>query len=266
MTITTRCPKCGREYGFEDGTLVGEVTCPDCNVPLQATGRIVDSAVRAGTSVLAVVSMVMGIVSVPFSVFCCMIGMPLALAAVVCGIIALVQLSNAPGQGGKGMAVAAIVLGAIALLLPFLFFGLLSATGRMNMKNPRFAFPIRAASTRRARTAEGLAMLGAIRSAERVYHTENDAYLAVAAGDLSNQPDATPPGLGLDVSLNTYFDDACFTVTLDPTHGFIARCNGGAPGNSAPRAADVNNVIIEMRGNGETRTSHDSGASWTAWE
>jgi len=128
------------------------------------------------------------------------------------------------------------------------------------------AVPIYTAQTRRAKTAEALGALAAIRSTERAYYAEHGSYLAVSAGDIGNQPTDDDPGLGLDCSLNTYYDENCFSVALDDTYGFVATCDGGADGNAAPRASDVSDYIIEMRGDGTVRYSYDGGDSYTDWE
>lgn len=67
-------------------------------------------------SPLAIVSLVCGIVSLPFSFCCGCFSIPLGLTAVVCGIVALAQMKN-PAYSGKGMAVAGIACGGVSLLL-----------------------------------------------------------------------------------------------------------------------------------------------------
>lgn len=128
------------------------------------------------------------------------------------------------------------------------------------------AVPIYIAQTRRARTSEAVAGLGAIRSVERVYYTEKSAYLAVSAGNIKNNPEDTSPGLGLDFGNNTYFDNSCFSVATDATYGFIATCDGTSTTNAAPRASDISKTKVDMRGNGQIRFSYDGGTNWTSWE
>jgi hypothetical protein len=127
--------------------------------------------------------------------------------------------------------------------------------------------PIYLTQTRRAKAAEAVAGLGAIRKQEIEYYTEKAVYLAVASGNIANDPADASPGLGLDFSNNAYFTNACFSVSLDATYNFVAACNGSAEGNAAPRAADVANFQVEMRGKGgQIRYSYDGGTSWTSWE
>jgi hypothetical protein len=56
--------------------------------------------------------MVLGIISVPM----CFLFVPSVLALVF-GIIAINQINGNPGQAGRGMAIAGIVLGAVSLVL-----------------------------------------------------------------------------------------------------------------------------------------------------
>jgi hypothetical protein len=122
------------------------------------------------------------------------------------------------------------------------------------------------ANTKDAKTTEAMAMLGAVRSAENVFKTEKGAYLAVATGNVANEPTANEPGLGLDFSKNTYFDAHGISVGLDPNYGFVGVCDGTLAGNAAPGKADVSTYIIQMRGNGQSRVSTDSGKTFTPWE
>jgi hypothetical protein len=65
------------------------------------------------TNGLATASLVCGLVSLPGYIFC--IGLPLAIVAVVLGIVAITQINKAPGEKGKEMAIAGIVIGALGL-------------------------------------------------------------------------------------------------------------------------------------------------------
>ena len=129
------------------------------------------------------------------------------------------------------------------------------------------ATPIYFSQTKRVRQVEATSGLGAIRQAERVYSTEHVGYLAVSAGNMGNDPFDAPPGLGLDFSKNTYYDQNCFSVAAPtPLTDFLATCDGTAGANNAPRKAQVNTVKAQGRADGTCRYSHDSGGSWTNWE
>ena len=144
----------------------------------------------------------------------------------------------------------------IELVVVVLIVGILAAA----------AIPIYTGYTRRARSSEAVAGLGAMRTGELAYYAENSSYLAVTAGNAGNDPEDATPGLGLDFTNNTYFDENCFSAASDVTYGVIASCDGGAVGNTAPRASDVANTQVQMRGNGQTRRSYDGGTSWTSWD
>jgi len=119
---------------------------------------------------------------------------------------------------------------------------------------------------RHRQVAEAVAGLAAIRRTERVQFAENNAYLPVAPGAIQHDPADARPGLGLDFKDNSYFDGNCFSVAADKAFGFIATCDGAAPGNAAPEAAAAAGIRAEMRSSGEARFSHDGGSSWTEWK
>ena len=123
------------------------------------------------------------------------------------------------------------------------------------------AVPIYIAYTRRAHVSEAVAGLGSIRSAEQIYFAEHNVYLAASGATIANDPSDTPPGLGLDFEKNTYFDEPAFSVVLDGTYDFIATADGSA--STGPRADDVADYKVQMRGNGETR--YDYGDGYLAW-
>lgn len=81
------------------------------------------------TESMALASMICGIVSIP-AMFCCYAGVPLAIVAIVLGIIGIGNVNKEPQlYEGKGMATAGIITGAFSLLLVvmLLVFGFASA-------------------------------------------------------------------------------------------------------------------------------------------
>lgn len=64
------------------------------------------------TNALAIVSLVFGILSLTMGC-CCLLYIPLGLVAVICGILGI---ANAEQSGGKGMAIAGLVCGGLALV------------------------------------------------------------------------------------------------------------------------------------------------------
>jgi len=126
--------------------------------------------------------------------------------------------------------------------------------------------PMWMSQMRRNLATEAQAALEAIYQGERAWFSEKDEYLALAAGEVGNGADDARPGLGLVFRGNIYYGPECFTVALDDTYGFVARCDGGAAGNSAPKASTVSDVRCEMRGTGEWRLSTDGGSTWSGWK
>ncbi len=68
---------------------------------------------QQGSSTLAIISLVCGIVGIITSCCCGLFGLPIPLAAIICGGIALSQ----PNAQGKGMAIGGVVLGVLAFVL-----------------------------------------------------------------------------------------------------------------------------------------------------
>jgi len=139
------CPNCGTE---NEGLEGGRVTCKACTAsfevraptqmpapapapppvtsPPPGTGWVGSSGPSAplqpgtvssmgqpgapgGTNTLAIVSLISGIV--------CCIPLVSPAVAIICGVIAMKQIDESGGtQGGKGLAIAGIALGALTVL------------------------------------------------------------------------------------------------------------------------------------------------------
>lgn len=70
---------------------------------------------------LAIASMVTGILSLFPGCCCGFIGIPLAIVALVMGIISINQINASGGQlGGKGMAIAGTITGGVAVAVDIL--------------------------------------------------------------------------------------------------------------------------------------------------
>jgi len=74
------------------------------------------------------------------------------------------------------------------------------------------AVPLYRANIRRAMAAEGAALLGSVRTAERIYYSEHGTY--------TTDKDA----LGIDVTGNKYFTD--YTILSADENGFTAQTTG----------------------------------------
>ena len=80
-------------------------------------GPISPPPVMPRTNPLASTSLVLGIASSTVCLCCCY-GLPFNVAGLICGLLALSQIQQAPDtQQGKGMAVAGIVLSVLSFLL-----------------------------------------------------------------------------------------------------------------------------------------------------
>jgi hypothetical protein len=85
--------------------------------------------------VLAIVSLVAGILSL-ITCFCCGIfGIPLPIVALVTGGLGLKKINENPGLGGKPLAIAGMAIGGVSIIL--MIVGLINGIGgnAMNMVN-----------------------------------------------------------------------------------------------------------------------------------
>lgn len=86
------------------------------------------------TEPLALPTLICGILSIP-AMFCCYAGVPLAIASVVMGIIALGKISSHPEQNeGKGMVIAGMICAGFSILMLILLFALGMASALMNRR------------------------------------------------------------------------------------------------------------------------------------
>ncbi len=98
------CQKCGGE------NVDGAVRCAACSFEFAGSGAVAAS-VEAKTSRAAVAALVLGILVF----FTCGIT---ALPAIICGIVALVKISDSNGLlKGKGMAITGLVLPAVLIII-----------------------------------------------------------------------------------------------------------------------------------------------------
>jgi hypothetical protein len=75
---------------------------------------------------MAIISLVAGLVSIPAH-YCCYLGIPIGLAAIILGIIAIVKINKEPHRWtGKGLAIggiAAAVVGYLLIVAIFIVYG-----------------------------------------------------------------------------------------------------------------------------------------------
>ena len=105
----------------------------------------------------------------------------------------------------------------------------------------------------KAKATEGVALVGGIRSSERIYYAEHNGYatgtVATVLGllDLS-QPDGKYFGSGSAAS-----------IAADATYGFIATAQGNGGG--------ATNIHVRIRGTtGQVDKSYDGGTTWKGYE
>ena len=105
-----RCPRCSA------ASPITANNCKACGMPFTMEGTTLEAA---GTSNgFCVAALVLGIIGIPAS---CTVIAPVL--AIVFGGVGYAQVSKSEGGGGKGMAIAGIVLGLIGGLLGLLYWG-----------------------------------------------------------------------------------------------------------------------------------------------
>jgi hypothetical protein len=74
------------------------------------------SGASAKTNGMAIAGLVLGIMSIP-SFCCCCLNLPCAILGLIFSCIGLSQINRNPMQGGRGLAIAGIILSVLGLLL-----------------------------------------------------------------------------------------------------------------------------------------------------
>ena len=82
-------------------------------------------AASYGTNGLATASLITAIAGIPLSLLC-YLGLPLAVAGIVLGIVALSQI-NRTHQQGRGLAIAGIAIGSVTVMLLLVSIAVLAA-------------------------------------------------------------------------------------------------------------------------------------------
>ena len=76
---------------------------------------------KPASPTMAIVSLVLGCVSLPLLLCAGFLAAPISIGAVVCGHIALSALRSNPAGSGKGMALGGLVTGYVGILISLLF-------------------------------------------------------------------------------------------------------------------------------------------------
>lgn len=102
------------------------------NQPVQSNQPFINPALVQGKNqTLPTVSIVLGVLSLVL--ICCYGGFPFGIGAIVTGFIGMKNSNQDPAQyGGRGLAIAGLVLGSISLLcsILFLFLGIIGSIFR----------------------------------------------------------------------------------------------------------------------------------------
>ena len=76
----------------------------------------------APSQTLAIVALVLGVVALPLVCCCSIFSIPVGIAAIVCGIMAMNRANASPMEyGGRGLAIGGIVSGALSILVSIAF-------------------------------------------------------------------------------------------------------------------------------------------------
>lgn len=69
------------------------------------------------TEIMAIISLVAGIVSIPAH-YCCYLGIPIGIAAIILGILSIMKINKDPQSwGGKGLAIGGIVAAIVGFAI-----------------------------------------------------------------------------------------------------------------------------------------------------
>jgi hypothetical protein len=119
------CHKCGHPVEVAADQFGATVQCPTCGEqintgePRPMTGPPLHAAYRRPlrTCSMAITSLVSGILGLVLSFVICGLGALGSIAAIVCGHVACAQIRKEPDVlGGRGLAVAGLVLGYIGMV------------------------------------------------------------------------------------------------------------------------------------------------------
>ncbi len=131
MTYGQQPPGAPGGYGAPPGAPGGYGPPPGGFRPPGPAGQLPGYGPPGGNSppaadVVAIVSLVLGIVSIPMH-FCCYLGWPIGIASIICAIIAIVRINGSQGRlTGKGFAFGGIgtsLLGFVIIIGIFVLYG-----------------------------------------------------------------------------------------------------------------------------------------------
>lgn len=133
------CPNCNNSNQDFD------ITCNNCGAKLDPLDNLQNTftpsdsyngnkVTQTGkTNILAIISLILAILSIPLN-FCCCLGLITAIFAIVLGYIARNQIKESSGlEKGNNLALAGIIIGFILIFLTLvlLIFSFLTASGKL---------------------------------------------------------------------------------------------------------------------------------------
>ena len=111
------------------------------------------------------------------------------------------------------------------------------------------AIPLMSANKKRAMATEAQAGLGTMRSQIRAMYAETDRYDVDINGDTINNGAAATdiPGILADDLDGRFFSEQCYSIRTVGDTNYVFEADGSvAGGNDAPKAADVDDIVIIM--------------------
>ena len=128
----------------------------------------------------------------------------------------------------------------IELIIVVIIIGILAA----------IAGPMMMGNVKKAKAAEAIAALGAIRTAERLYYAENNHYGAATLGAW-NTGDLKPYLSNTDLS-GLYFDSNAYNA-VNSGATFTAKATGA--NSTATKNADINGIVVNIDDTGAVTSS-----------
>ncbi len=100
--------------------------------PAQPYPQSAAAPVESSTNPMAITGMICGILSLLTGCCCGVFGLPFSILGVIFSIIGLSKLKKNPGQGGRGMAIAGLIIGALGLIAAILMVVVFAMSGALS--------------------------------------------------------------------------------------------------------------------------------------